>query len=126
MDQDESAELKRQFAEQASWGFVSRYGRTGRILSVRTDDRTLEIATPRGALHARVGAATNIHQNTNAVSRSLTFEDLTPGILVTVDGATGTQENSAAGDIEVVPEGEGGFDIAPATGPGPRLMPIFP
>ena len=95
MNQDEIAELKRQFAEHASWGFVSRYGRTGRILSVRAD-------------------------------RALTFEDLTPGTLVTVDGATGTEENYDAGDIEVVPEGEGGFDIAPATGTGPRLMPVFP
>ena len=65
MNQDEIAELKRQFAEQASWGFVSRYGRTGRILSVRAGDQTLEIATPRGTLHARVGVATNIHQTTN-------------------------------------------------------------
>ena len=96
MNQDEIAELKRQFFEQASWGFVSRYGRTGRILSVRTDDRTLEIATPRGTLHAKVGAATNIHQTTNDGSKALTFEDLTPGTLVTVDGATGTQENSDA------------------------------
>ena len=126
MNQDEIAELKRQFFEQASWGFVSRYGRTGRILSVRADDRTLEIATPRGTLHARVGAATNIHQTTNDGSKALTFEDLTPGTLVTVDGATGTQENSDAEDIEVVPEGEGGFGIAPAAGPGPRLMPVFP
>ena len=126
MDQDEIADLKRQFFEQASWGFVSRYGRTGRILSVRTEDRTLEIATPRGTLHVRVGAATNIHQTTTDESKELIFEDLTPGILVTVDGATGTQENSAAGDIELVPEGEGGFDIAPAAGSGPRLMPVFP
>ena len=126
MNQDEIAELKRQFAEQASWGFVSRYGRTGRILSVRADGQTLEIATPRGTLHARVGVATNIHQTTNDDSRALTFEDLTPGTLVTVDGATGTEENYDAGDIEVVPEGEGGFDIAPATGTGPRLMPVFP
>ena len=93
MNQDEIAELKKQFAEHASWGFVSRYGRTGRILSVRAADRTLEIATPRGTLHARVGAATNIHQTTNDDSRALTFEDLTPGTLVTVDGATGTEEN---------------------------------
>ncbi len=126
MDQDEIADLKRQFFEQASWGFVSRHGRTGRILSVRTEDRTLEIATPRGTLHVRVGAATNIHQTTKAVSRALTFEDLTPGMLVTVDGATGTQEDSAAGDIELVPEGEGGFDIVSAIGSGPRIMPIFP
>ena len=107
-------------------GFVSRYGRTGRILSVRADDRTLEIATPSGTLHAKVGAATNIHQTTNDDSRAPTFEDLIPGTLVTVDGATGTEENYDAGDIEVVPEGEGGFDIAPATGTGPRLMPVFP
>ena len=124
MNQDEIAELKRQFAEQASWGFVSRYGRTGRILSVRADGQTLEIATPRGILYARVGAATNIHRTTNDDSRALT--DLTPGTLVTVDGVTGTQENSDAGDIEVVPEGKGGFDIAPATGSGPRLMLVFP
>ena len=52
MNQDEIAELKRQFAEHASWGFVSRYGRTGRILSVRADDQTLEITTPRGILYA--------------------------------------------------------------------------
>ena len=126
MNEDEIAELKRQFFEQASWGFVSRYGRTGRILSVRADDRTLEIATPRGTLHAKVGAATNIHRTTNDGSKALTFEDLTPGTLVTVDGATGTQENSDAEDIEVVPEGEGGFGIAPAAGSGPRLMPVFP
>ena len=126
MNQDEITELKKQFAEQASWGFVSRYGRTGRILSVRADDQTLEIATPRGTLHTRVGAATNIHRATNDGFRALTFEDLTPGTLVTVDGATGTQENSDAGDIELVPEGEGGFDITPAAGSGPRLMPVFP
>ena len=58
--------------------------------------------------------------------RPLAFEDLTPGTLVTVDGATGTQENSDAEDLAVVPEGEGGFDIAPAVGSGPRLMPVFP
>ncbi len=126
MNQDEITDLKRQFAEQASWGFVSRYGRTGRILSVRADDQTLEIATPRGTLHAKVGAATNIHLTTNDGFRALTFEDLTPGTLVTVDGATGTKENSDAGDIEVVPEGEGGFDITPAVGSGPSLMPVFP
>ena len=117
------AKIKSQFAEHASWGFVSRYRLTGRI---RSDDRTLEIATPKGTLHARVGAATTIHQTTNDDSRALTFEDLTPGILVKVDGVTGTQDNSDAGDIQVVPEGEGGFDIAPAAGPGPHLMPVFP
>ena len=127
MNPDEITELKRQFAEHASWGFVSRYGRTGRILAVRrADDQTLEIATPRGTLHARVGAATNIHQTKNDGSRALTFEDLTPGTLVTVDGATGTKENSDAGDIELVPEGEGGFDITPEASSGPRLIPVFP
>ena len=60
---------------------------------------------------ARVGQGTTIRVTAAGETRVLTFEDLAPGMLVTVDGKTGTQENAPAGEIEVVPEGEGGFDI---------------
>ena len=126
MTDDEFAEIKRQFEEQASWGFVSRYGRTGRITSLQSADKTVAIDTPQGSLTAKVGEDTRIHKDTGDESRDLTFEDLTVGMLVTVDGETGTKENAEAGDIQVVPEGEGGFDIQPASVSGPRMMPVLP
>jgi hypothetical protein len=126
MTPDEISEIKRQFEEQSDWGFVSRYGRTGRITSLRSENKTVEIDTPHGSRTVKVGENTNIHQTTYDESRSLTFEDLTVGVLVTVDGETGTKENTEAGDIQVVPEGEGGFNIQPAFGSGPRMMPLLP
>ncbi len=44
MTRDEIAEIKRKSEEQASWGFISRYGRTGRITSLqnRSEGQTLE------------------------------------------------------------------------------------
>ena len=126
MNQDEFAEIQRQAREQAGWGFVSRYGRTGRIRSIQDDEKTVQIDTPHGPMLARVGAGTAIQITTAGEARGLTFEDLVPGMLVTVDGKTGTPENAAAGEIEVVPEGEGGFDIQPATGGGSLLVPLLP
>ena len=126
MNQDEFAEIRRQAMDQAGWGFVSRYGRTGRIRSISDDEKTVQIDTPHGPMLARVGEGTAIHITTAGAARALTFEDLAPGMLVTVDGKTGTLENAAAGEIEVVPEGEGGFDIQPATGDGPLLVPLLP
>ena len=119
MAPEDAADLKRQMEEQASWGFVSRYGRTGRIQSVQAEDKTIQINTPKGALQATVGDGTNIHKTTNEEVRTLTFEELTPGMLVTVDGSNGTRENADASEIQVIPEGEGGFNIQPVAGDGP-------
>jgi hypothetical protein len=123
MRQDEAAELIKQVKEQGHWGFVSRYGRTGRIQSVEAKGKTVAVATPRGPLRARVGANTVIHQLKNGQEVTFTFEDLSPGMLITVNGPIGEAE---ATEILVVPEGEGGFDIKPATGPGPHQVPVFP
>ena len=126
MNQDEFAAIRRQVREQSGWGFVSRYGRTGRIRSISDREKTVQIDIPQGPMLARVGAGTAIQIATAGEARVLAFEDLAPGMLVTVDGKTGTPENAAAGEIEVVPEWEGGFDIQPATGGGPLLVPLLP
>ena len=127
MSQEEAAQLRELFDEQqATWGFVSRHGRTGRIQAVQAEERTLEIDTPKGVLTARVGDDTTIHKSEGGESRTLGFDDLTLGALVTVDGATGTKAGEEAGEIEVLAEGAEGFDISPASGDGPRLVPLFP
>ena len=66
-----------------------------------------------------MGDGTNIHKTTNEEVRTLTFEELTPGMLVTVDGSNGTRENADASEIQVIQEGEGGFNIQPVAGDGP-------
>ena len=99
MSPEEAATLRRQMEEQASWGFVSRYGRTGRIQVVETGDKMLRIDTPTGQLNVKVVEDTTIHRTTVEESRTLTFEDLARGMLVTVDGSTGTAENAEAGEI---------------------------
>ena len=81
MNQDEFAEIRRQAREQAGWGFVSRYGRTGRIRSIQDDEKTVQIDTPHGPMIARVGAGTAIQITTAGEARGLTFEDLVPGML---------------------------------------------
>ena len=126
MNQADIAELKRQLKEQPHWGFVSQYGRTGRIRSVEAKGQTVRVATPRGPLRARVGEDTAIRETKNGEERVLTFEDLTTGMLITVGGPTGTDGDIEASEIQVVPEGEGGFQIKPATGPGPLQVPVFP
>ena len=112
---------------------MSRFGRTGRITSLNgqndTKDgaKTVGINTPHGSTTAKVGGNTAIHKTTADGSREdLTFENLTVGMLVTVDGEEGTKENAFAADIQVVPEGYGGFRIQPAAESGPRMMPVFP
>ena len=127
MSEEDVAEIKQLFEDQqATWGFVSRYGRTGRIRSVQADEKTLEITTPKGSLRVKVGDDTNISKPQDGESRPLAFEDLKPGTLITVDGASGTAEGANAGEIEVIPEGEGGFDITPSESSGPRAVPLFP
>ena len=78
MTEDEIAQIKRQSQEQASWGSVSQYGRTGRITSLHSADdvKTVKVGTPAGPLTAKVGAGTAIHKTTEEGSRTLTFEDL--------------------------------------------------
>ena len=126
MSSDDIADLQKQFKDQPQWGFVSRYGRTGIIQSVETKDKTVQVATPRGQLQAKVGEGTAIRETKNGEVRVLTFNDLTPGLLITVDGPTGTEGDAEASEIQVVPQGEGGFQIKPATGSGPHAVPVFP
>ena len=94
--------------------------------SVEAKVKTVQVVTPRGPLHARVGEGTAIRKTKNSEERVLTFEDLTPGMLITVNGPTGTEGDIEASEIQVVPEGEGGFDIRPHSGEGPVAVPVFP
>ena len=127
MSEEEAADIRRLFDDQqGTWGFVGRYGRTGRIQLVQEDEKTLEVSTPKGSLRVKVGDDTSISKTEDGESKALTIEDLTPGTLVTVDGSTGTKEGADAGEIQVIPEGEGGFDITPSDSSGPRLVPLFP
>ena len=126
MTQEDIAELKRQFTEESHWGFASQHGRTGRIRAVDTKDRTLQVDTPRGPLQAKVGEGAVIHQTSQNGELVMTFEDLTPGMLITVNGPTGIEGDTEADEIDLIPAGEGGFRIEPATGPGPHDIPVFP
>ncbi len=47
-------------------------------------------------------------------------------MLITVNGPTGTGGDTEASEIQVVPQGEGGFQIKPATGSGAHAVPVFP
>lgn len=124
MSPDEAAELMKVSKQQAAqWGFISRFGRTGRIQSVEAKGETVAVATPRGLLQAKVGEGTTIRKAKKGEETPLAFEDLQAGMLITVNGPIGEAE---ATEILVVPEGEGGFDIKPATGPGPHQVPVFP
>ena len=126
MTQDEIEELKRQFREESHWGFASQHGRTGRIRSVDTKDRTLQVDTPRGPLQAKVGEGAVIHKVSQNEELVMTFDDLALGMLITVNGPTGTKGDTEANEIDLIPEGKGGFRIEPATGPGPHDIPVFP
>ncbi len=126
MTQEDIVELKRQFTEESHWGFASQHGRTGRIRAVDTKDRTLQVDTPRGPLQAKVGEGAVIHQTSQNGELVMTFEDLTPGMLITVNGPTGIEGDTEADEIDLIPAGEGGFRIEPATGPGPHDIPVFP
>ena len=64
MNRDELAEIRRQVRDQAGWGFVSRYGRTGRIRSIQDDEITVQIDTPHGPMLARVVEGTAIQITT--------------------------------------------------------------
>ena len=127
MSDDEATNVKRDFDEQqATWGFVSRYGRTGRIKEIEPNSRSLVIETPKGELSVIVGDNTEIFKYDPNGAGDLPFADLTEGTLVIVDGDSGTPAGSDAGVIEVLKEGKEGFDITPAQGDGPRAVPVFP
>ncbi len=131
MTSDEAADLKDAFDEQqATWGYVSQYGRTGRITSFNTDTDTFSVQTPKGVLTVTVGDNTHVYRAEDSSTEDvedLTFNDLAVGTLIIVDGETGTQKGATAAKIEVIKEGDKGYNIRPADGDeGPRLVPLFP
>ena len=127
MSDKDIAGITQQFSEHTKWGFISRFGRTGRTTSLNTEDgaKTVDIKTPHGSMTAKVGRDTAIYNPKADGSREdLTFEDLTVGMLITVDGEKGTRENAFAADILIMPEGDGGFNIQPASKSGPSMVRI--
>lgn len=129
MTDDEINDLKEKVDQQKDeWGYVSQFGRTGRIVSINENEVTVN--TPTGELSFSVNANTKIHQYNGKDSDALRVDNLQVGLLVIVDGATGTPSKGAAQDIEVLKEGPAGFNIAPLNGEddsdNPRRVPIFP
>ena len=89
MNDVDPEEIKRQFDDQKNWGFVSRFGRTGRVQSVDTEEKTVEVNTPLGPKMFTVGERTTIRKGGG--DQKYTLDDLVVGALVTVDGETGTK-----------------------------------
>ena len=118
-------EIKRQYEEQKQWGFVSRFGRTDWVQSVDTEEKTIEVNTPIGLKTFSVSDETEVHKELYGADEKLTLDDLEVGALVTVDGEKGSKEGAAA-DILVIVDGKDGFNIQPAEGDGPHLLPVFP
>ena len=126
MRADDIDDLKKQFVSKPEFGFLTKYGRTGRIESVDGETHTLQVITPKGSFAARVGAATVGRRSRNKTQETLGFSDLTQRTLVTVDGPLFSESGDEAAIVEVIPTGTGGFSITPAEGDGPHAVPIFP
>ena len=122
--QDDLLAARKQLQEQPAWGFISRYGRTGRVQVIEAKGKTVIVSTPLGSLHAKAGDSTSIRKSNS--DEALAFEDLKNGMLVTVSGAEGQSGAIDASEILVIDDGEGGIDIRPASGEGPTMLPVFP
>jgi hypothetical protein len=121
MSRVEQDELSKQFHEQPEWGFISRYGRTGRIQTIDVESKPVVVRTPKGHLQARAADNTAIRQH-KINGKDLTFEDLTTDQLVTVNGERDGDGAIYASEIGVIDgsyDGESGFNIRPYSGQGP-------
>ncbi len=125
MNRAEQDELSQQFRDQPEWGFISMYGRTGRIQEVDVENKTVTVSTPKGLLSARVKDNTAIRESKRD-GQSLTFEALTAGGLITVNGDLGENSTIKASEIRVIDDTESGFNTRPHSGEGPAFVPVFP
>ena len=125
MNRAEREELGQQFQDHPEWGFISRYGRTGRIQEADAKSKTVTISTPKGSLSASVDNDTVIRESKKD-GESLTFEDLTAGGLITVNGDLGENSTITASEILLIDDTESGFNIRPHSGEGPAFVPVFP
>ena len=125
MDRAEQDELSKQFHEQPEWGFISRYGRTGRIQEVDEEGQTIIVSTPKGLLRAILDDNTAVRES-KLNGKDLTFEDLSTGRLVTVNGESADDGVIAASEIRVINDGPDGYKIGPYSGEGPAFAPVFP
>lgn len=119
---DELAEARRQLKEDPSRGYVSIGGNTGRVTSVDSVSAHVTIDTPKGEVTVSIGDETVIREYGSG--NQMTADDLTNSKLVVIGS-----EQTPGGDVsllEVVPEGEDGYKISPASVDGPAMVPVFP
>ena len=101
------------------------YGRTGRIQEVDVENKTVTVSTPKGLLSAKVKDNTAIRESKRD-GKSLTFEALTAGGLITVNGDLGENSTIKASEIRVIDDTESGFNIRPHSGEGPAFRSGLP
>ena len=91
--QDEIANLRAQIRRNPAWGFVSRRGRTGRVVNV--DAGLVVVLTPLGSLRASIGPDTVVREYQGEVLASSARLEI--GALVMVP-----EELTASGDAVAV------------------------
>ena len=126
MTDDEIKDLGDQIKDNSGYGYVTKSGRTGRIVSLDTVEGVLEIDTPMGARSALVDDTTIVKKTMGDATEDMNLAKLSEGMLVMVSGPMDAKGKNVATSIEVVPEGADGFKIAPVTGDSPASVPIFP
>ena len=119
---DELAEARRQLIEDSSRGYVSKGGNTGRVTSIDSASGRVAIDTPKGETMVTIGDQTVIREYGSG--NQMTSGDLANSKLVVIGS-----ERTSNGDVallEVVPEGDDGYKISPASDDGPAMVPVFP
>lgn len=120
--QEKLTDLRQQVKADPSRGYVSRGGNTGRVTVISDEGGDLSVDTPRGVVQVHIGDQTTIKQYGS--DKVLTSDDLTLGKLVALgEGRTPSGEITV---IEVVVEGEGGYQLSPVDLGTPGLVPVFP
>lgn len=127
MTNEEAEAIKRQIKDNASYGYASKDGRTGRITSLDVEAKTFDVDSPAGGFGVSYTDSTIVQKQQDAETENLSLSALADGMLVTITRTdAGENERGTVTVIEIVPEGEGGFSISDASGDGPHLLPVLP
>ena len=118
--QDEFEGIRAQVRRNPARGFVSRRGRTGRVVDV--DAGLVVVLMALGSLRASISPDTALREYQGEVLPSSAPMEI--GAVVKV-----TEQLTASGDevaVEIIREGEGRHDVHPGTARVARLLLSFP
>ncbi len=118
--QDEFEGIRAQVRRNPARGFVSRRGRTGRVVDV--DAGLVFVLTALGSLRPSIGPDTALREYQGEVLPPSAPMEI--GALVKVP-----EQLTASGDavaVEIIREGEGRYDVHLGNARGARLLSIFP